>query len=114
MELSPPVPELPVRDVAKAQAYYRDRLGFEVAWHNEEAGLGAVSLGPCAVFFRQHAGAIHPVTLWIFAPDVDGAYDALTARGAAIIDPIANKPWGLRQFSLRDLDGHIVHIHHDL
>lgn len=30
--IGPPVPELPAADVEKAQQYYRDVLGFEIAW----------------------------------------------------------------------------------
>ena len=31
-KFSPPTPELPVRDVVRAQAHYRDKLGFQVGW----------------------------------------------------------------------------------
>ncbi|WP_253913148.1 hypothetical protein [Pseudoruegeria sp. HB172150] len=34
--------------------------------------------------------------------------------GADIVDPIADKPWGLRQFTVKDLNGNLSHFHHDL
>ena len=34
--------------------------------------------------------------------------------GVDIIEHIENKPWNLRQFAIRDLNGHIFYIHHDL
>ncbi|WP_230374155.1 VOC family protein [Pontivivens ytuae] len=107
-------PELPVRDVIAAQIHYRDRLGFTIAWHNEDGRIGAVAHGACAIFLRGVDGPIAPVTLWIFAADVDAACRDLTALGADIVDPLADKPWGLRQFTVRDGDGHLIHIHHDL
>ena len=114
MELSQPTPELPVADVEAAQRYYRDRLGFEIAWYNEEGQIGAVSHGDCAIFFRKVEGDIHAGTFWIFTERVDEAFAALTELSANIVDPIGDKPWGLRQFSVRDLNGHLFHFHHDL
>lgn len=114
MNFSQPVPELLVRDVAAAQRYYRDRFGFQIAWINEAGQIGAVSHGDCAIFFRATDGDIHPATFWVFAEDVDAMHDALTARGADVVEPVQDKPWGLRQFTVRDLHGHLYHFHHDL
>lgn len=114
MKIAPPTPELPVPDVKAAQNYYRDYFGFEINWFHEDGRIGAVSHGPCALFFRESKNDLHPATFWIFAEDVDAAYAELQKRGADIIQPIANMPWGLRQFSVRDLNGYIFHFHHDI
>lgn len=53
MKMSQPVPELPVPNVREAQEYYRDVLGFEIAWYNEGGRIGAVSHGECVIFFRE-------------------------------------------------------------
>jgi hypothetical protein len=34
------VPEIPVRDIKEAAAYYKSSLGFTVDWGGEELGLG--------------------------------------------------------------------------
>lgn len=114
MKIDQPTPALPVRSVQAAQEYYRDRLGFNIGWHHEVGRIGAVSHGQCALFLAETDGDIHPGTFWIFTEDVDAAHAELTPRGAEIISPIADMPWGLRQFTLRDLHGHIFHFHHDL
>ena len=114
MKLSPCVPELPVRDVEIAQAYYRDQLGFKIEWLYPGAEIGAVSRGDCALFLRRTAGPLRTGTCWIFADDVDAAYADFEARAANIVEPIADKPWGLRQFTVEDLHGNRFHIHHDL
>ena len=114
MQIDQPVPELPVRDLIAAQEWYRDCLGFEIGWRHDEGRIGAVSLGRAALFLRETQAAIAPVTLWIFAADVDAAHAEASAGGAEITDPIADRPWGLRQFTLRDPNGHILHFHHDL
>lgn len=114
MKLSPPVPALPVRDVKVAQAYYRDTFGFKIEWFHEEGRIGGVSHGETAIFFRETEDEIHPAIFWIYAEDVDEAYAEMTSRGADIIAPIENTPWGLRQFTVRDLHGNQFDIHHDL
>jgi len=114
MEFSQPVPELPVKDLVEAQSYYRDHLGFSIAWTNLDGRIGAVSHGETAIFLREIEGDVHPSTLWVFAEDLDKSYRDFTDLGARITDPIAEKPWGLRQFTLEDLNGHRFHFHHDL
>ena len=114
MEFSQPTPALPVRDVVTAQTYYRDRFGFEIAWHHEEGRIGAVSHGDCALFFRETDGEIHPGEFWVFAEDVGAAFDELSERGAEIVEPPEDKPWGLRQFTVKDLHGNVFHFFHDL
>jgi uncharacterized glyoxalase superfamily protein PhnB len=50
---------------------------------------------------------------WIFAPDIDATYLELKSSGARIVEPLEKKPWGLRQFTLEDVDGNRFYIHHD-
>jgi hypothetical protein len=33
--------------------------------------------------------------------------------GARVIEPPEKKPWGLRQFTVEDLDGNRFYFHHD-
>lgn len=114
MKFSQPVPALPVRSVTDAQIYYRDKLGFEVAWHNEAGRIGAVAHGDCAIFFREVEGEITPSVHWVFAEDIDRMFAHLSALGADIVEPPEDKPWGLRQFTIRDLHGHMYHLYRDL
>lgn len=114
IEFAQPTVALPVRDVVAAQEYYRDRYGFEVKWHHEGGRIGAVARGECAVFLRAVDGDIQPVELWVFVVDVDAACAALEARGAEIVGPLGDTSWGLRQFTVRDLSGHLLHFFHDL
>lgn len=108
-----PVPELPVADVERAQQYYKDKLGFEVGWLYPNKEIGAVSRGRAAIFFRKRAKPFEPVVHWIFAEDIDATYQELTSLGANITEPLERKPWGLRQFTVMDLDGNLFYFHHD-
>ncbi len=112
-KLAPPTPELPVEDVERAQQHYRDALGFEIGWLTPDGDLGAVSREPIAIFFRKRTRPFEPVVHWIFAADIDATYDEMRARGARIVEPLEKKPWGLRQFTVEDLDGNRFYFHCD-
>lgn len=107
-----PVPELPVSDLERARDYYCGKLGFKREWELPE--IAAASRGKVAIFFRLSNPPITPQVHWMFAEDVDASYAEMQAGDARIVDPIANKPWGLRQFTIQDPDGHQFHVHHDL
>ena len=44
-KIDQPVPQLPVSDVEKSQEYYRDVLGFDIAWTYPNKLIGAVNRG---------------------------------------------------------------------
>jgi uncharacterized glyoxalase superfamily protein PhnB len=109
-----PVPELPVADVERAQRHYRDALGFEIGWLYADKQIGAVSRdGAGAIFLRKRTPPFEPAIHWVFAEDIDASYQELSASGAEIVEPLERKPWGLRQFTVRDLDGNLFYFHHD-
>src|SRR3954470_11296298 len=108
-----PVPELPVADVEKAQQHYRDVLGFEIEWLQAGKEIGAVSRGNVAIFFRKRQAPFEPAVHWIFANNIDATYEELRSSGAKIVEPLEEKPWGLRQFTVEDLDGNRFYFHCD-
>ena len=108
-----PVPELPVADVERAQEHYRDALGFEIGWLYPGGGIGSVSRGNVAIFFRKKTPPLEAAIHWVFAEDIDATYAELKLSGAHIVEPLERKPWGLRQFTVEDLDGNRFYFHHD-
>ncbi|NND17973.1 MAG: glyoxalase/bleomycin resistance/extradiol dioxygenase family protein [Silicimonas sp.] len=114
MSWSQATPELPVRDVRGAQEHYRDQLGFGIAWHNEAERIGAVRREECILFLREVDDGRPPANVWIFVEDVDAVHRDAAQRGADIEEDPADKPWGLRQFTVRDAYGNRLNIHHDL
>ena len=114
MKINQPVPELPVKDVEEAQKYYQDILGFKIEWIYPSKVIGAVSCGDTVIFFRKRTEPFEPAVHWIFADNVDESYDKLSKSGAKIVEDIEDKPWGIRQFTIEDLDGNIFYLHHDL
>jgi uncharacterized glyoxalase superfamily protein PhnB len=111
--IGPPVPELPVADVERAREHYRDALGFEMGWLYPGKEIGAVLRGNVVtLFLRKREPPFEPAIHWVFAPEIDATYLELQYLGANIVDPLETKPWGLRQFTVEDLDGNIFYFHH--
>jgi predicted enzyme related to lactoylglutathione lyase len=110
--MGPPVPELPVADVERAQQYCRDVLGFAIGWLYPGNEIGSVLRPNATIFFRKKQPPFESVVHWIFTEDIDATYQELQSSGAHIIDPLEKKPWGQRQFTVQDLDGHIFYFHH--
>ena len=89
--IAPPVPELPVIDVERAQRHYRDALGFEVGWlHDGE--IGSVSRGEVAIFFRKTTPPFEAVVHWIFADDIDATYKELHRWARRLSSPLKRSP----------------------
>jgi hypothetical protein len=66
--------------------------------------IGAVSRAGVAIFFRKKEPPFEPAVHWVFAEDIDASYQELKSLGANIVDPLEKKPWGLRQFTVKDLE----------
>ena len=109
---SQPVPELPVADLERARSWYCEKLGFSRGWALPE--IVSVFRHETVLFFRLSAEPIATQTFWVYAPDVDAAYQEMQFADVTIVDPLETKPWGLRQFTISDPDGHRFHIHHDV
>lgn len=104
-------PQLAVADVRETQAYYRDVLGFKIAWtYGDE--YGAVYNGVTEIFFSREEGEITPSWTYVRVEDADVVLAGYRARGARIVEEIASHPWGMREFTLEDNNGHRFRIGH--
>ena len=50
----------------------------------------------------------------MYANDVDIAHKEFVELGVNIVDEIENKPWGHRQCTIKELDGNVFYIHHNV
>ena len=115
------VPEIPVRDIATAAAYYQDSLGFTLDWADESLGLAGISKGNCRIFlaaehFRHGSGTVGPTVTWLnleSKEDVDELYRAWHSGNARLISAPRSEPWGLHEFRAADLDGNVFRVFYD-
>jgi len=104
-------PQLPVRNVRETQAYYRDVLGCKIAWIWREE-YGAVYNGRTEIFFMLAEGPFAPSWNFVRVENADRVLDVLRERGAKIVEEIASQPWGMREFTFEDLNGHRFRVGH--
>jgi lactoylglutathione lyase len=102
-------PIITVADLPAALAFYRDQLGFRVAYQFPPEGepvfvtlkLGTSELG---IGTDENAG----FELCVYADDCDAAVAQLREAGAEILEEPVDQPWGERMARLRDPAGHRI------
>lgn len=104
---------LAVKDVAVEAAYYLEKLGFErdftaPGWEFLSFGEFKVMLGECADEISAEESGNHSWYAHVLVENVDAIYAEFIERGADIMSPIQDKPWGLREFGVRTPGGHRI------
>ena len=109
------VTEIMVRDIKRSTAFYR-RLGFtllrdgggfvELTWEAHQLFLAERSAGPegdQAAMSAPHQ--FPPANIRVMVPNVDEYWRLAQDIGARIVVPIADRSYGLRDFTIADPDG---------
>lgn len=108
------IPVFPVSDVDAALGFYRDALGFSVEGrHSGESGeivFGSVLCGGANFYFRKTKGPIPANNCMVYVDEVDEFCTSLKGRGVKILEEPDDKPWGYRQFTLEDINGHTLTV----
>ena len=110
-----------VDDVGRSRDFYRDVVGLaplvdtggyaEFTWGALVLGLrrrdnAARQFGDAVA--AAHTGASHQFTVTV--DDVDSLFAGLVQRGADVIHPPTEQPWGMRSAAFRDPDGHVWEV----
>jgi catechol 2,3-dioxygenase-like lactoylglutathione lyase family enzyme len=100
---------LHVRDMARALAFYRDKLGFTVSFSwDEPPQYVCLCLGDAAIHLNSYVPPAGPSHVCVFCKGIDAFYARLVARGVNITEPIADRAYGMRDFNVTDPDGHCI------
>jgi uncharacterized glyoxalase superfamily protein PhnB len=96
-------PELPVGNLQSSLEYYREKLGFNVALEMPSGDYAVVERDDIAIHLFQRDGkSAGSIAIHVFVDDLEGLQAELSGRGAQITQPIERKPWGNRDFRVRD------------
>ena len=109
---------LTVDNVKRSVAFYRDRIGLDVAFESLPAfallRAGSGTIGLLSLEEAQKAGAAattpeqrRGVHVEFSTDDLDSLYAFLLARGVAFAEPPHDEPWE-RSMTALDPDGHSV------
>jgi uncharacterized protein (DUF952 family)/uncharacterized glyoxalase superfamily protein PhnB len=103
------IPQLVYDDVSEAVGWLCDTFGFIERWRvgGHRAQLEVPS-GGCVVVTEPRTSQVLPGqwSVMIRVPDVDAHHAHAAARGATILDPPTDYPYGERQYQAEDLAGH--------
>ena len=94
-------PELPSADLQGALTYYEQKLGFR-----EELRLPDYAIverdGVALHLYLDGSGQHTPVGIHLFCAELDEIYAEFRQSGALLTEGISRKPWGNRDFRVRD------------
>lgn len=106
------------KDLEASIRFYRDGIGFGVAQTYERDGKVATAIiaaGDCRIVLNQDDGKLgwdrvkgqgFFLQVNVAGPaDVDAAATRIAGAGGTLIDQPADRPWGVRMFQFKDLDG---------
>jgi uncharacterized glyoxalase superfamily protein PhnB len=106
---------LAVRDLAAATRFYTEVLGFGRDFGDGSDGWSFLSrdgfrvmLGECPAAAPAGELGDHAWVAYVTVEGVDALHAEVAERGAEVLSPVATKPWGLREFSVRTPDGHRI------
>ena len=112
-------PFLVVPDVAAALDHYRDVLGFEVAAYElVPEDNGTATRDGLTIFLNRGERAIPNAEVvppdlfdvYLWTDDVRALYDEFTRSGADLLHKPCERPWGMLEIRVRDLNGYVLGI----
>lgn len=112
-------PELYVPDVLAAVSFYTKKLGFwqSFLWADPPDStptMAGVNLGQVQMFLQQ--GTSHPqgCALYFVVGNADELFAFQQANGVEVLVPPGDRPYGLRDYRVRDLNGYNLSFGHHL
>lgn len=106
-------PILSVNALAESIDFYCNVLGFDLAWSwGEPADIAAICRDGVEITLIHREGAKPAGAAHIFlnVTGVDDYYEKLVGAGVRIVVPIADRPYGMRDFRMADPSGNELSI----
>jgi catechol 2,3-dioxygenase-like lactoylglutathione lyase family enzyme len=107
------MPRLPVSDLERSIAYYQEALGLRLSWRTADGTLAALASGEIEILLLvpwTGAGRPPAQAAYIYVEDPDALCAEYQRAGADVVDPVASRPSGMRDFTVRDPDGHLFKL----
>jgi catechol 2,3-dioxygenase-like lactoylglutathione lyase family enzyme len=103
-----------VPDLERSAIYYRDVLGFVIhmigdpGWRVYRKEVCTIRAGHCPDALVPAALGDHSYFAYIEVAEIDAYFAEVQARGASILKPLRDEPWGMREFAVQTVDGHRI------
>lgn len=99
-------------DIEATLTFYKDVLGFESTWTwGEPPTFGSASMGGVTIMFNlqpELCAKVRGHQHWVKVDDVDELYRTHLAKGAKVVEEVEDKPWGMREYVVEDLNGYYL------
>ena len=106
---------LSVSDVRAAADFYANKLGFTVAFtQGDPPTFAGVNLGRVQIFLTKGTPAPQDCSVYFVVSDADGLYEFHRASGVDVAEAPRDQPYGLREYTVRDLNGYYLYFGHRL
>ena len=104
---------LAVGDFEAAVVFFTEKLGFNEynrvgGWSFLQLGEFWLMVGDCQGEAPARDTGNHSWFAYVNCEGIDNLYDQYLAREVPIKEPIADKPWGLREFLVETPEGHRI------
>ncbi|HKV80702.1 MAG TPA: glyoxalase superfamily protein [Candidatus Sulfotelmatobacter sp.] len=108
-KLSRIAPEIPVSNLQDSVDYYQRILGFQLTMETPARDYAIVERDGIAIhLFQDNTRPLSPVGVHIFTDQLEDLQTELQGRGASLSQGIVRKPWGNRDFRVRDCSGNEI------
>ncbi len=105
-------PVLAVPDVPATIRYWQDVLGFPNQWvYGDPTYHGGVSWGNTYLQFTTNAERAKNSVgnfIWIRVKYIAQLYEIHQKNKAEIVEPLQNRPWGMDEYIVKDINGYYV------
>ena len=106
---------LPVNDIDAAVDFYTNKLGFWLAFKwGEPPSMAGVNLGDVQIFLHKGTPNADGCAMYFVVGDADELYEFHKANGVEILVVPEDRDYGLRDYSVRDLNGYKLDFGHAL
>jgi catechol 2,3-dioxygenase-like lactoylglutathione lyase family enzyme len=102
-------PVLSVSDLPASITFYADQLGFSVGFTaGDPLEIAGMNMGFGSLHLRRGTPSPAGAAVYLVVDDVDALYEHQRGKGVAIASAPSNKPYGLREYQVQDLDGYTL------
>jgi catechol 2,3-dioxygenase-like lactoylglutathione lyase family enzyme len=102
---------LSVGDVRAAADFYANKLGFILAFtEGDPPTFAGVNLGHVQIFLARGTPAPQGCSVYFVVGDADALYEFHRANGVEIVGAPRDQPYGLCEYTARDLDGYSLNF----
>ena len=106
---------LSVSDVRVAAEFYATKLGFTVAFtEGDPPRFAGINLGDVQIFLRKGTPCPEGCSVYFVVGNADELCEFHRANGVEVVEAPEDRPYELRDYTVRDLSGHYLTFGHRL